>query len=73
MSDYKLLINGRLVGGEGELEVINPATEQVLAHCARGSAAQINEAVAAAKGAFPAWSAKPLAERRAALLRCLRS
>lgn len=69
MSEFKLLINGRLVDGDDELEVINPATEQVFARCARASAAQLDEAVAAAKAAFPPWAAKPLAERRAVLMR----
>ncbi len=69
MSDFKLLINGRLVEGDDELAVINPATEQVLARCARASPAQLDEAVAAAKAAFPSWAALPLSERRAAILR----
>lgn len=68
MSEFKLLINGSLVDGDDELEVINPATEEVLALCPRASIAQLNEAVAAAKAAFPAWAAKPLVERRASLL-----
>ena len=63
MSDYKLLINGRLVAGASTLEVVNPATEEVLGLCPRASAAQLNEAVAAAKAAFPAWAAKTTAER----------
>ena len=69
MLDFKLLINGRLVEGDSELEVINPATEQVFARCARASVAQLDEAVAAAKAAFWPWAAKPLVERRATILR----
>lgn len=68
MADYKLLINGALVDGDAVMEVINPATEEVLAHCPRGSAAQMNAAVAAAKAAFPGWAARPLTERRAMIL-----
>ncbi|MBP2308459.1 aldehyde dehydrogenase family protein [Azospirillum melinis] len=69
MSDYKLLIGGRLVAGDTTMPVVNPATEAVIADCPRGSAAQMDEAVAAAKAAFPGWAALPIAERRAAILR----
>ncbi|HVW71420.1 MAG TPA: aldehyde dehydrogenase family protein, partial [Steroidobacteraceae bacterium] len=68
-SDYSLLINGRLVPGASTFDVINPATEQVLAACPRADLGQLNEAVAAAKAAFPAWAAKPIGERRALLTR----
>ena len=67
MGPFKLLIDGRLVDGDSQMEVINPATEERLALCARASKAQLDQAVAAAKAAFPAWSAKPIEERRAAL------
>ncbi len=49
------------------MDVINPATEEIVAKAPRASVAQVNAAVAAAKAAFPAWSKKPLAERRALL------
>jgi len=61
--EFRLLINGRLVRGAGTFEVVNPATEEVLAHSPRADLAQLNEAVAAARAAFPAWAARPLAER----------
>ena len=67
MSDYKLLINGALVEGDKTMDVVNPATEEVLAQAPRASEAQLNAAVAAAKAAFPAWSKTPMAERKAAL------
>jgi acyl-CoA reductase-like NAD-dependent aldehyde dehydrogenase len=68
MSEYKLLIGGKLVDGDATLEVVNPATEAVLATCARASKAQLDQAVAAAKAAFPAWSATPIEARRQLLL-----
>jgi len=68
MSNFKLLIDGRLVDGDATLDVINPATEEVFATCARASRAQLNEAVAAAKAAFPAWSAVPIDDRRKVIL-----
>lgn len=64
MSDYKMLINGELVTGDQVMDVINPATEGVLASCPRASENQLNTAVAAAKAAFPAWSATPIDERK---------
>jgi acyl-CoA reductase-like NAD-dependent aldehyde dehydrogenase len=67
-NEFSLLINGRLVAGASTFDVINPATEQVLASCPRADLAQLNAAVAAAKAAFPAWAAKSLPERRARLL-----
>ena len=61
MREFKLLIDGKLVSGVARLDVINPATEEVMAEAPRADRAQLNEAVAAAKAAFPAWSATPLA------------
>lgn len=68
MGPYKLLIDGQLVDGDAVMPVINPATEEVLVECPRASKAQLDQAVAAAKRAFPGWSATPIDERRKALL-----
>ena len=68
-SEFNLLINGRLVAGASTFDVINPATEELLAVCPRADLGQLNQAVAAAKAAFPAWSATPIAERRRLLLK----
>lgn len=65
---FKLLIGGQLVDGATTMEVINPATGQVLVQCPRASAAQAHQAIAAAKAAFPAWSSKSWSERRALVL-----
>ena len=64
MEALKLLINGKLVDGDQTMPVLNPASEDVLAECPRGSVAQLNEAVAAAKAAFPAWAATDIEARR---------
>jgi 5-carboxymethyl-2-hydroxymuconic-semialdehyde dehydrogenase len=64
------LINGKSVAGRAYFETINPATQDVLAEVAAGTADDVNAAVAAAKAAFPAWAARPAAER-AALMRKL--
>lgn len=67
MSDFKLLIGGKLVAGDDTMDVVNPATEEVLAKCPRASKAQLDQAVAAGKAAFPGWAATPIAERKKAL------
>jgi acyl-CoA reductase-like NAD-dependent aldehyde dehydrogenase len=67
MSEFRLLIDGRLEAGDAVMDVINPATEEPVAQCARASKAQLDRAVAAAKRAFPAWSATPIEARRQAL------
>jgi acyl-CoA reductase-like NAD-dependent aldehyde dehydrogenase len=64
---YKMLIGGQLVDGAATLDVVNPATGAVFETCPRADEAQLNLAVAAAKAAFPAWSALSYAERAAKL------
>ena len=59
MSDFRLLIDGRLVDGDSTLDVINPATEEIFACCARASKAQLDEAVAAAQDFQPAGASGP--------------
>jgi succinate-semialdehyde dehydrogenase / glutarate-semialdehyde dehydrogenase len=63
-----------LIGGEPragaaseELEVINPATEEVVGSVPAATAEDVNSAVDAAKRAFPEWSNTD-AEKRAAIL-----
>lgn len=65
MSEYKMLIGGRLVDGDHQMDVINPATEEVFATVARASERQADEAIEAAAAAFPGWAEVPLAERQA--------
>jgi acyl-CoA reductase-like NAD-dependent aldehyde dehydrogenase len=64
MSDFNLLIDGKMVPGDLKMPVLNPATEEVLAQCPRASKEQLDKAVAAAKAAYPAWAATPIEERR---------
>ncbi len=53
----KNLIAGAWVDGSDSVDNINPSnTDDVIASYARADAAQVNNAVAAAKAAFPAWS-----------------
>lgn len=69
MSDYSMLINGESVGAENSIEVLNPATEAVIATVPEASPAQLDEAVAAARLALPGWSAQSMDERRALILK----
>ena len=49
--------------GDNVIDVLNPASEQVIAQVAQGTAADVDRAVASAKAALPAWSALSPAER----------
>ncbi len=52
----QLLIEGKLVTGEGEKQpVYNPATGELLLEIAEASAAQVDAAVQAADRAFAEW------------------
>ncbi|MDI6527569.1 gamma-aminobutyraldehyde dehydrogenase [Pseudomonas otitidis] len=64
-----LLIDGQLVTGEGMAEaIINPTTGETLVSIADASQDQVEQAIAAAHRAFPAWSSTTPAHRARALL-----
>jgi aminobutyraldehyde dehydrogenase len=66
----RLLINGSLVQGEGESEsVLDPATGKPIVQVAEASRAQVDAAVAAAEGAFDAWSRTTPKDRATLLLK----
>ena len=61
---YKLYINGQWVDGDGTFENRSPInTDWLLGSFARASAEQVDQAVAAAKAAFPGWRATHWQER----------
>jgi acyl-CoA reductase-like NAD-dependent aldehyde dehydrogenase len=66
---YQMLINGRPVITDRVLEVINPATGSVFATVARADGATVDQAVAAARQAFPGWAATHYSERVAMMRR----
>ena len=68
MSNFKLLIDGEMVDGDATLDVINPATEEVFAKCARASRKQLDQAVDAATAALPAWGSSSIADRQKVLI-----
>ena len=57
------LIDGGLVSGNAMFEVIDPATGQAFALCPDASQADLEAAVAAARRAFPEWSASTISSR----------
>ncbi|MBN7797345.1 aldehyde dehydrogenase family protein [Parahaliea mediterranea] len=63
MSEYQMIIDGQKVDTDAHFPVLNPATEEVIAQCPRATEQDLNRAVDAARAAFPAWSARPDAER----------
>jgi aminobutyraldehyde dehydrogenase len=68
--DTKLLINGKFVPGKGSKEdVLDPATGKRIATVGEASETQIENAVAAAHGAFAAWSATTPKDRATMLLK----
>ncbi len=65
----KLLINGELVDGAGApIEVLDPASGEVVTTISEASGEQVEAAAKAAEEAFSSWSMTPPAERSAALL-----
>jgi len=60
-----MLIGGELraAAGRDTIEARSPATGELLGRIPRGGAADVDDAVRAATGAFPAWRATPATER----------
>ena len=62
--DVRNLIGGKPVAGEGPfLDVDAPADASLLSRVPLSTAAELDQAVAAAGAAFPEWAATPLKER----------
>ncbi|PQA87616.1 aldehyde dehydrogenase family protein [Hyphococcus luteus] len=68
-------INGawRASKGDTQFPVVNPATEEEFGSVALGAKSDIDDAVAAAKAAFPGWSQTTRAERCAYIERILQA
>ncbi len=61
-----IYINGKWVpasGGE-KIEVINPATEEIIGTVPVGTEDDVNDAILAARSAFPSWSKSSIEERQ---------
>jgi len=66
MTRYQqIYVDGKWVDSSATefLEVVNPATEQVIAEVARGTSEDVDAAVAAAVGAFEGWSTTSVGDR----------
>lgn len=66
-SDFTMTIGGRPVTSPSTIAVVNPATEEVIATPPDATQQQLDEAVAAARAALPAWSATPIEQRQKAV------
>ncbi|MDT3669499.1 MAG: aldehyde dehydrogenase family protein [Aromatoleum sp.] len=64
MRVFTMIINGQPVRAESTFDVINPATGEPFAQVQAGNATHVDAAVAAARAAFPGWSALPATERK---------
>lgn len=62
---YEMFIGGESVDAEGVYEIVNPATEEVIATSVRGTVEHVNQAVQAARDSFESgvWSEMPPAAR----------
>jgi acyl-CoA reductase-like NAD-dependent aldehyde dehydrogenase len=67
MTPFTLTIDGKSAPTATTFDVLNPADETVVAACPQGTTQLVDAAVAAARRAFPKWSALPDAERVAKL------
>jgi len=65
----RFFVGGRWVepAGAATIEVVEAATEQVMGRIPAGTVADVDDAVAAARAAFPAWSQTTASERAAYL------
>ncbi|QTQ34139.1 aldehyde dehydrogenase family protein [Aromatoleum bremense] len=70
MQVFDMIINGQHVKAEATFDVINPASGQAFARVQAGNPAHVDQAVAAARAAFSAWSRTP-DKRRQDLLHAL--
>lgn len=62
---YAMTIGGKRVFTESTDAAINPATEKPICHFPLATRAHLDQAVEAARSAFPAWRDRPLGERQA--------
>ena len=65
---FTMTIGGKAVAGAASYPVINPANGEVIASAPDCSRDELDQAVTAARAAFPGWAARPIAERRAMLI-----
>ncbi|MGJ6124164.1 aldehyde dehydrogenase [Mycolicibacterium sp. Y3] len=69
MSTASIFIAGQFRTAERTEPVLEAATGELLGHGSSATESEVDDAVAAARAALPAWSATPAGERAALLLR----
>jgi aldehyde dehydrogenase (NAD+) len=67
-AEFTMTIAGEGVRSKRDLAVLNPATEKPVGRAPAASREQLDEAVAAARAAFPSWRDRPLSERQALVI-----
>jgi len=66
-ADYEMTIDGIGVTTAEKIDVINPATEEVIARVPDCEKCQLDSAVGSAARTFQTWKARPIADRKAVL------
>src|SRR3954469_13759922 len=66
---HRNFVGGKECDGEGTFEKRSPIDASLVGTFAKGTRIDVQEAIAAARAAFPAWSARPWQERVAILRR----
>ena len=64
MKQFSMFIGGKAVEANKTFEVINPALGEAFALAQSAESSHVEAAIAAARTAFPGWSARPDAERK---------
>ena len=64
MTQYALIIDGKKITTQDTFDVLNPATEEVVAQCSAATPDHVDQAVAAAQRAFKSWSQVDMATRQ---------
>ena len=67
MSEYRLLIGGKLVATDETVDVVNPATEKVFTVVPKAGKKELNNAVKAAEEAFRSFCGTTIEQRQALL------
>ncbi len=64
MRDLQMIIGGKKVTTDNYFDVLNPATEEVIASCPIAGTAELDQAVKAARTAFHSWRITSDSERK---------
>ena len=67
-TELSMTIDGKAVSALETIEIINPASGATFASAPDCTRAQLDDAVRAARAAFPAWKTTPIEQRRQCLL-----